>query len=69
MFNPYVSSAAKSIHPVKGERAGGLEGILGRLGRLESDDLLLLLLVFLLVKEGDQDGLWPLVAVMLYLML
>lgn len=36
---------------------------------MDSDDLLILLLVYLLVKEGEQDGIWPLVAAMLYLML
>lgn len=69
MFNPYVGDPARCIRPVRGEKGGGLEGILGRLGRMDSDDLLILLLVYLLVKEGEQDGIWPLVAAMLYLML
>ena len=69
MFNPYVGEPAQCIHPVKWEKRSGLDGILERLGRLDSDDLLILLLVYLLAKEGDQDGIWPLVAAMLYLML
>lgn len=69
MFNPYVGEPAQCIHPVKGEKSNALNGILERLGRLDSDDLLILLLVYLLAKEGDQDGIWPLVAALLYLML
>ena len=42
MFNPYVGEPAQCIHPVKGEKRSGLDGILERLGRLDSDDLLIL---------------------------
>lgn len=69
MFNPYVGAAAQFIRPVKGAESHGLGSILSKLGNLDSDDLLILLLVYLLAKEGDQDGIWPLVAAMLYLIL
>lgn len=74
MFNPYVGSAAQSIRPAAGKQASGglgagLGSILSKLGNIDTDDLLMLLLVYLLVKEGEADGVWPLVAAMLYLIL
>lgn len=73
MFNPYVGGVSQSLRPVEGRgpEKGGLGGILSRLGNLDSGDLLLLLLIYLLVRE-QEDGhekIWPLVAAALYLML
>lgn len=72
MFNPYVSQPAEALRPVqhRGTPSGGLlDGLLGRLSRLDSDDLLILLLVYLLCRDGEEDGIWPLVAALLYLLL
>lgn len=68
MFNPYVASPAESLRKSKG--GGLLGGLLGKLKRLDSDDLLILLLIFLLSKkDGEEGDLWPLAAVAIYLML
>ena len=69
MFNPYVSTPEQSLRPVREPSKGPLDGILGRLGRLETDDLLILALVYLLAREDEQDRIWPLVAALIYLML
>ena len=71
MFNPYVSEPAQALRPVPRRNAPGglLEGLMGRLRNLDSDDLLILLLVYLVSREGEEDGIWPLVAVLIYLML
>ena len=72
MFNPYLSAHESALRPARGSGETGngpLQGILRRLGRLDSDDLLLLLLIYLLARKEDEDGIWPLVALGLYLML
>lgn len=66
MFNPYLAPPESALQPVKG---GGLGGILRRLETLDADDLVILLLLYLLAKDGEGDGIWPLAAVMLYLLL
>lgn len=70
MFNPYVGSLPQTLRPVPQKASGGngLGAIFSKLGDLDRDDLLMLLLIYLLVKEGDQDGIWPLVAAALYLL-
>ena len=68
MFNPYVSRPEDALRPVR-RPPPGPEGLLDRLGRLERDDLLILVLIYLLAKEGEPERIWPLVAVMLYLLL
>ena len=68
MFNPYVSSPAQRL--LKKKSGGFLGGLLSKLGRLDSDDLLILLLIYLLSKkDGEEGDLWPLAAVAIYLML
>ena len=73
MFNPYVEEPVKDLHPIgpppSPAPGGALDGLLGKLGHLEKDDLLIGLLVYLLAKDGEQDGIWPLVAAALYLIL
>lgn len=71
MYNPYVSSLSSALQPVSRGKdpLGGLGGLLGRLGSLDSDDLLLLLMIYLLIKDGEQDNIWPLAAALIYLML
>ena len=68
MFNPYVEEPERALQPVPGKK-GLLDGLLGRLSRLDTDDLLILLLVYLITKEGEEDSVWPLAAALLYLML
>lgn len=68
MFNPYVSSPEQSLRQKKS--SGFLGGLLGKLKHLDSDDLLILLLIFLLSKkDGEEGDLWPLAAVVIYFML
>lgn len=77
MFNPYAGQPEEVLRPVPQsagperppEKPKVMEGLLERLGRLDRDDLLLLVLVFLLAKDGEGDVLWPLAAAALYLML
>ncbi len=68
MFNPYVSAPGSALRPVSGSGPGPGSAILGRLNRLDSDDLLILLLIYLVLRQEDQ-GIWPFVAMGLYLML
>ena len=68
MFNPYVSAPEQSLRPAKG--SGLLSGILSKLKKLDHDDLLILVLIYLLSKrDGEEGDLWPLAAVAIYLML
>lgn len=68
MFNPYVSSPEQSLRQKKS--SGLLGGLLGKLKHLDSDDLLILLLIFLLSKkDGEEGDLWPLAAVVIYFLL
>lgn len=68
MFNPYVSAPEQSLRPAKG--GGLLSGILSKLKKLDHDDLLILVLIYLLSKrDGEEGDLWPLAAVAIYLML
>lgn len=70
MFNPYVTGIQAALRPVhQQKRDMGLETLLSRVGQLDNDDLIILLLVFLLARQGDPDGLWPLAAALLYLIL
>lgn len=68
MFNPYIGATEQSLRPSRG--GGLLNGLLSKLKKLDSDDLLILLLIFLLSKrDGEEGDMWPLVAVAIYLML
>lgn len=68
MFNPYIGVPEQSLRPSKG--GGLLSGLVSKLKKLDSDDLLILLLIFLLSKrDGEEGDIWPLVAVAIYLML
>lgn len=70
MFNPYVTGIQAALRPVHRQPADlGLETLLRRVGQLDSDDLIILLLVFLLARQGDPEGFWPLAAALLYLLL
>lgn len=70
MFNPYVMGIQTALRPARQQkRDAGLETLLSRLGQLDNDDLIILLLVFLLARQGDPEGFWPLAAALLYLIL
>ena len=59
MFNPYFETPA----PQPPSKAGGLQE---KLSKLDSDDLLMLALVFILARKSNKDDMWPLIAVALY---
>ncbi len=69
MFNLYVEEPHHALQPVPERQSGPLDGILGRLGKLDRDDLLILLLIYLISREGEEDSIWPLAAALLYLIL
>ena len=70
MFNPYVSEIQGALRPVRRKKTDlGLGNLMERLSHLDNDDLIILLLVFLLARQGDQDSFWPLAAALLYLIL
>ena len=70
MFNPYVSEVQRALRPARQQKQDlGLGKLMERLGHLDNDDLIILLLVFLLARQGDRDSFWPLAAALLYLIL
>jgi hypothetical protein len=70
MFNPYLSAPSQALAriPPRKEKDGPLR-LLERLKKLDSDDLLLMLIIYLLMKEPDKDELWPLLAALVYCIL
>lgn len=68
MYNPYFSTPDQCITAYQPPAASPVTGLLKGLG-LEGDDLLLLLLIVLLWKDGSQSRNLPLLGVLLYLML
>lgn len=68
MFNPYLSSPHAMLEPMPAP-PGREDGLLERLSNLDNDDLLLLLIIFLLMKDGKQGSIWPMAAALIYLML
>lgn len=70
MFNPYLSSLTSALSQVPSQKGSDLlGGLLSRLRNLDSDDLILLLILYLLLKDGKEGSLWPMAAVVLYLIL
>lgn len=68
MFNPYIGTPEQSLRPAKG--SGLLGGLMSKLKHLDSDDLLILALIFLLSrKDGEEGDWWPLAAMAIYLLL
>lgn len=59
MFNPYFERPAPQTQSDK-------TGLPEKLSKLDSDDLLILALVFILAKKNSNDDIWPLIAVALY---
>lgn len=70
MYNPYFHEPIKMLErKTDGGFSAPLHSITNRIQQLDSDDLLLLLLIFLLFRDGERDYLWPLLAVLVYCML
>lgn len=70
MFNPYVMDVSGALEPAPARHGKDpLRGMMDRLGRMDSDDLLLMLIIYLLVKDGNSDSIWPMIAALIYLML
>lgn len=70
MYNPFFQEPAQMLE--KKEVSVGqnpMDGFVNRLRELDRDDLLILLLIFLLFRDGNQDNLWPLLAALVYCML
>lgn len=67
MFNPYFSEPREALE--KPHNTEPWNGLMHRLHNLDGDDLFLLLLVFLLIREGQQEERWPLVAALIYCVL
>lgn len=68
MYNPYLNTTKQMLEPVR-ERKGLMEGLVTKLRRLDEDDLLLMLIVYLVVRNGDRDDVWPLLAALVYCIL
>lgn len=68
MFNPYLNRPTQMLEPVTGKQ-DLLGGIMKRFRELDSDDLLLMLIVYLVMKDGKRDDVWPLLAALLYCIL
>lgn len=68
MYNPYFSVPSQCITAYQPPAASPAAGLLRSL-KLEGDDLLLILLIVLLWKDGSQSRNLPLLGALLYLML
>ncbi len=68
MYNPYLHSPEQMLEPVR-EQKSPLEGIIRKLRQLDTDDLLVLLLIYLLIQDGRKDDLWPLLGALIYCIL
>jgi hypothetical protein len=67
MFNPYLNTPSQALEQIPHRKTGSQ--LLRRLQKLDSDDLLLMLIIYFLMKEPDRDDLWPLLAALAYCML
>jgi hypothetical protein len=70
MFNPYLATPRQALEQIPPRKAAeGHQRLLERLRKLDSDDLLLMLMIYFLMKEPNKDELWPLLAALLYCIL
>ena len=78
MFNPYIGGMPEPIRPVERPHPAEppqerppelLSGLLGHLGKLDRDDLMMLALIYLLARENPEDRICPLAAIILYCLL
>lgn len=68
MFNPYISEPAQALEPIS-KRQEPLGGFLNQIRQLDGDDLLVMLILYLLLRDGKQDELWPLLGALMYCIL
>lgn len=71
MYNPYLHEPSQALEQNRHKDTGKnlLSGFSERFGGLDSDDILILLIICLLISGGKQEKLWPLVAVLIYCIL
>lgn len=68
MYNPYLNRPEQMLESIH-QGSPPLGGLLQKLNRLDQDDLLMLLILYLVMGEGKQGDVWPLLAVLLYCIL
>ena len=69
IYNPYFSSTEEALRPISPQNSGILDGILDRLKSLEGEDILLILLLVVLLKNDQDRQLLPLIGALVYLLL
>ncbi|MDD6024573.1 MAG: hypothetical protein PUC06_10125 [Oscillospiraceae bacterium] len=73
MYNPYLSPIETAVRPLpqrERKQSHSLQNrIAGRLRSLDNDDLLIMLILYLLLRRSCQDRTIPILAVLLYCML
>ncbi len=71
LYNPYLGPVGEMLEPVRGNsgRSDPLGGILKGLSRLDGDDILLMMIIYLVLRDGEKENLWPLLGALLYCML
>ncbi len=70
MYNPFFQDPAQMLEQNKKSKGqNSMGGFMERLRGLDRDDLLILLLIFLLFQDENQDNIWPLLAALVYCML
>ncbi len=69
IYNPYFSGPEEALLPVPPRSPGLLDGLTDRLKHLEGEDILLVLLLVLLLKNDQDRRLWPLIGALAYLLL
>ena len=73
MYNPFLSPIETAVQPIPhkgGKPSQPLQNrIAGRLRNLDNDDLIIMLILYLLLRRSHQDRTIPILAVLLYCML
>ena len=70
MFNPYFHESGGILECSSGRKnENPVDMILQKFKRLDNDDLLILMLIFLLFRDGKRESIWPLLAALVYCML
>ena len=70
MFNPFFHEPIQMLEKQTGSpQFNPANMIMQRISQLDGDDLLILLLIFLIFKDGKKDNVWPIIAALVYCML